>query len=157
MTLLYSRFIDVKWQHMVCYQRTAEDRPSIGRYLLLFVKHLRRHVHWTQLAPELPQQYVVGVVTDISLDKDGCFFLILKYTVKIVQIFNQTTSASARQSRFVDSDSSPFDSTLFVVFSCSIINFMNSAIWNTVPSLQVRVRSLPLLEEEGTEGADVVL
>ena len=57
------------------------------------------------------------------------------------------TSASAIRSRFVDSDSSPLDSTLLVVFSCSIMSFMNSAIWNTVPSWQVRVRSLTLLDD----------
>ena len=65
----------------------------------------------------------------------------------------KNTSASARRSRFLDSDSSPFDRTLLVVFNCSIISFMNSPIGNTVPSLQVRVTSLTLLEE-GAEGAE---
>ena len=56
---------------------------SVCGHLSLLIKHFRRHVYWTQLAPELPRQYVVGVVTDISLDKDGCFFLILKFIIKI--------------------------------------------------------------------------
>ena len=157
MTLLYSRFVDVKWQHMVCYQRTAEDRPSISRYLLLFVKHLRRHVHWTQLAPEIPRQNVMGVVTDLSLDKDRCFLLILKLFVKTFPKLYYITSASARRSRFLDSDSSPFDRTLLVVFNCSIISFINSPIGNTVPSLQVRVTSLTLLAEGAETGEDLSL
>ena len=63
-----------------------------------------------------------------------------------------STSASAIRSRFEDSDSSPFDNTLLVVFSCSIMSFMNSAIWNTVPSWHVSVRSLTLLDDVGAAG-----
>ena len=63
-----------------------------------------------------------------------------------------STSASAKRSRFEDSDSSPFDNTLLVVFSCSIMSFMNSAIWNTVPSWHVSVRSLTLLDDAGAAG-----
>ena len=87
MTLLYSCFIDVERQYVVRYQRTAEDRPSVCWHFSLLIKHFRRHVNWTQLAPYLPRQYVVGIVTDISLDEDGGFFLILKYRIKNILKF----------------------------------------------------------------------
>ena len=74
------------------------------------------------------------------------------YLKQVKRRQNISTSASAIRSRFEDSDSSPFDSTLFVVFSCSIMSFMNSAIWNTVPSWHVSVRSLTLLDDVDAVG-----
>ena len=94
----------------------------------------------------------MSIVTDISGNKDGCFLFILKYRVYVIKPPKINTSASAKRSRFEDSDSSPFDSTLLVVLSCSIMSFMNSAIWNTVPSWHVSVRSLTLLDDVGAAG-----
>ena len=84
MPLLDRRFVDRIRQDMVGDEGPPQHRSCEDWDLVLLVQYLWWHIDRAQLPTDFPGQNIVGVVTDSSFDKNGCFLLILEELINIL-------------------------------------------------------------------------